>query len=159
MVSRATGYWRSMLCRIGGHRPFATWTTPTMKPFAPPSDAALSQALHSKTSRQVKGDLVPVYVALGMIMLSVSLGLYTAKHELLYSPTVYVRKKKRETLPELEDPDHVVDEADKFVKKSLFRKAAHIQDDKEETIPNPMRGDPFNSPRRVETLKSIGVEL
>ena len=91
----------------------------------------------------VKGDFVPVYVALGMIVMSLTIGLHTAAHELMYSPEVHLRKSRRETLPEVEDPDTVVDEGDKFIKKSWFRKMAHVQDLDLLPRPSPIHEDPL----------------
>lgn len=75
-----------------------------------------------------RGDYVPVYVALGLIVLSTSFGLYTAKQQLAYAPNVLVDKKKRETIPEVVDPDWAISEAERFINKSIFRKVAHLQD-------------------------------
>jgi hypothetical protein len=81
-------------------------------------------------SKLPRGDYVPVYVALGLIALSVTLGLSTAKQQLAHAPNVRVDKKKRETVPEVAAPDLAVDEGERFVDKSLFRKVAHVQDDR-----------------------------
>lgn len=71
---------------------------------------------------------MPVCVALGMIGLSTSFGVHTAMQQLRRSPNVHVKKSRRETLPEIVEPEHVAQETDKFINKSLFRKVAHIQD-------------------------------
>lgn len=77
-------------------------------------------------------------------MLSMTLGAYTAKQQLLYAPNVFVSKKKRETIPEVVEPDYVVDEATKYFTKSLFRRVAHVlQFDKQEVMLDPIRGDVF----------------
>ncbi|KAK9684382.1 hypothetical protein RND81_10G206000 [Saponaria officinalis] len=102
------------------------------------------------------GDYVPVYVALGMITLSLSLGLYTAKQELLHGPDVRVKKSRRETLPEVVEPDYVAREAEDFIKKSLFRKVAHVQEF-ETPISNPLRGDLLSKEPKVESLKTVGL--
>ncbi|KAH9618172.1 hypothetical protein KSS87_004345 [Heliosperma pusillum] len=102
-------------------------------------------------------DYVPVYVALGMITLSLSLGLYTAKQELLHGPDVRVKKTRRETLPEVVEPDTVAREAEDFVKKSLFRKVAHVQEF-ETTLPNPVRGHLLSKELKVESLKTVGID-
>ena len=68
-----------------------------------------------------------MYVALGLIGLSTSLGLYTATHELEYAPNVLLRKKRRETVPEVEDPDWAATEAELFIDHSFFRRLAHLQ--------------------------------
>ncbi|RVX18110.1 Pentatricopeptide repeat-containing protein [Vitis vinifera] len=136
--SATRGNLRSMVNRLrGSHYTFATSTSPKMRAYAPTAD--FSNVQHSEL-RGVKGDFVPVYVAMGMIAMSVTLGLCTAMHELMYSPAVHLRKSRRETLPEVEDPDTVVDEGDKFVKKSLLRKVAHVQE--LELVPHPIE-DPL----------------
>lgn len=92
----------------------------------------------------VKGDMFPVFMAVGMISLSASFGLFTAWHQLGRGPNLYVKKSRRETVPEVVDPEHVAEEADKFVKQSFFRKVAHIQDiDRQEIMHDPLRGDIF----------------
>lgn len=63
-----------------------------------------------------------------MIATSTSIGLYTAMKELRHAPDVHLKKSRRETIPEVVEPEHVIDESDKFIKKSLFRRLGHIQD-------------------------------
>ncbi|XP_057995923.1 uncharacterized protein LOC131175501 [Hevea brasiliensis] len=106
------------------------------------------------------GEFVPVYVALGMIFLSTTLGLHTAKQQLMYSPSVRVKKKLRETIPEVVYSDKVVDEANKFIEKSFFRKAARVQEFESglQYIPDPIRKDIYAHSPRAETLKSIGID-
>ncbi|KAK1319260.1 hypothetical protein QJS10_CPB04g00065 [Acorus calamus] len=108
----------------------------------------------------MRGEFVPVYVVLGMIVVAVSIGAHTAKQHLVHSPGVYVSKKKRESVPEVDDPDRVADEADKFVTKSFLRKVAHIQDFDaiRAGLSDPTRADPFAHPRTVESLKSVGLD-
>ena len=69
-----------------------------------------------------------VYLAVGTIMMSLSLALYTALHQLKCAPNVQVRKSRRETIPEVENPGRVVEEAHQFINKSLLRKEDNIQD-------------------------------
>ncbi|KAL9672174.1 hypothetical protein QQ045_028423 [Rhodiola kirilowii] len=121
---------------LGKNRTFST--------NASPVQATNSQ--HSKP-RAVKPDQVPIYMILGMAMLAASLGIYTATHQVLHSPSVKVAKKNRETLPEVDNPDVVVSSADKFVDKSLFRKLAHLKEH--------YHGDPSCY---VETLDNVGVD-
>lgn len=71
---------------------------------------------------------MPVCMALGMIALSTSIGLYTAFKELRHAPDVHLKKSRRETIPEVVEPDHVLQESENFIKKSFFRKLAHIED-------------------------------
>lgn len=80
-------------------------------------------------SRKKGKEMAPVYVLAGMITMALGFGLHTAKQQLLYAPDVHVSKTKRETLPEVVDPDVVVDESRRFIDKSLFRKVAHVRGD------------------------------
>lgn len=153
------GYLRSMTNRLRGTATYATSTQPKMKAFAPTADHfGHHQEKHAK--KAVNGDFVPVFVAIGMIFVSVSLGLYTAKQQIFYSPNVRVKKKIRETIPEVVDPDKVAEDAEKFMKKSFFRKIAHIQEfDNRHIIPDPIRKDAFaHEHPRVETLKDVGID-
>lgn len=90
----------------------------------------------------MKAEFAPIYMVLGMVVVAVSIGTHTAKQQLMHSPTVYLSKKRRESMPEVEDPDRVISSADKFVNKSFLRKVAHIQDNKP-TLPDPVHPDPF----------------
>lgn len=81
-------------------------------------------------------------VSAGMIALSASFGLYTVWHQLGEAPNVFLKKSRRESLPEVEEPDRVAADAERFIKQSFFRKIAHMQDvDRQEV---PIRGDVFN---------------
>lgn len=83
-------------------------------------------------------------MALGLIVMSTSLGLCTGLHHLRRNPGVYVKKSRRETVPEVVEPEQVVEKADEFITKSLFRKVAHVQDfDRQDIIPNPISGDVY----------------
>ncbi|KZV57934.1 hypothetical protein F511_12540 [Dorcoceras hygrometricum] len=98
-------------------------------------------------ARLPKGDFIPVCVALGMITLSASFGVYTALHQLGRAPNVSVRKSRRETVPEVAEPENVAEAAEKFVKQSFFRKVAHIQgSDRQEVMSNPIGGDALARP-------------
>ncbi|KAF6143605.1 hypothetical protein GIB67_012404 [Kingdonia uniflora] len=140
---------RAMMKHLGGTRMIATSTTPKMKPFAATADAHVQP-------RIVKAEFAPVYVGLGMVLLALSFAGHTAKQQLQYSPGVQVSKNRRETLPEVEDPDHVINDANNFINKNFFRKMARIQDFNRGH--DPSRGDVFSSPRKVETLMSVGVD-
>ncbi|OVA09716.1 hypothetical protein BVC80_9101g254 [Macleaya cordata] len=162
MAARASTYWRTMLKRMEGNRMFATSTIPKMKP-ALAATADHSHQLHPNYKTKgfagaaLKGDYAPIYVTMGMVVLAMAFGVHTAKQQLRYSPSVHISKKKRETIPEVDDPDHTMEEADKFINKSFLRKVGHIQGRSHSTIPDPIRGDIFTRPRQVESLKSVGV--
>ncbi|KAK3409026.1 hypothetical protein EUGRSUZ_J01143 [Eucalyptus grandis] len=125
MAFRSKNLLRLLSSRLNQTAGFTTSTTPKMRAHALPID---SSEVDQVKKRMKKGDFVPVCMALGMITLSTSLGLYTAMRELKDSPTVWVRKSRRETLPEVVEPEVVAKEAEKFVNKSLFRKIAHLQE-------------------------------
>ncbi|KAK7358729.1 hypothetical protein VNO77_00667 [Canavalia gladiata] len=167
MVFRpTTGKWLVLLSNgfRGGKASYATSTMAKMKAYAPAADYGYGHQhyqQHGKTSKSAKQDFIPIYVAIGMIALSTGLGIHTAWQQLRNSPTVRVKKQRRETLPEVVDPDHVAEEADKFLKKSFFRKMAHVQERSypdHHQIPNPVRKDAYAYPPRVHTLKSVGVD-
>ncbi|CAH9092156.1 unnamed protein product [Cuscuta epithymum] len=106
------------------------------------------------------GEFFPVYVAVRMIALAAGFGIHTARHQLSRSPNVHLKKSRRETVPEVVEPDRVVDDAHNFIKKSFFRKVAHVQhhfDAAQQTIPDPIRGDVLAREPKAETLKSVGV--
>lgn len=96
----------------------------------------------------------------GLIILQISLGLASTKQQLLKAPNVRVKKKSRETIPEVVVPDKVVDEGKKFVEKSFYRKAAHVQEFEIgiQYMPNPICNDVYAHPLKAETLKSVGIE-
>ncbi|CAA3000365.1 uncharacterized protein LOC111372331 [Olea europaea subsp. europaea] len=156
MAFRSSAYWKSLSNRLRGSSNFTTSTSPKMKAYSPAIDMLNSPTIKSKAA---KGGFVPVFVAVGMIATSVGFGIYTALHQLARAPNVFVKKSKRETIPEVVEPEHVVEETDKFIKKSFFRKVAHVQDsDRHEIMPDPIRGDMFTRRPRVETLKDVGVD-
>ncbi|XP_073000052.1 uncharacterized protein [Typha latifolia] len=107
----------------------------------------------------LNGEFTPVCVALGMIILALSIGAHTVKQQLMHSPGVRVSKKKREMVVEVEDPDQAAGEADRFVSKSILRKVAHLQDfdTARSGTSDPTRPNPYNHHRTLETLKSVGV--
>ncbi|KAF9622908.1 hypothetical protein IFM89_035141 [Coptis chinensis] len=142
-----------MIGRMGANRTIATSTIPKMKPYSPTVDAHL----HQTKPRTIKGEYVPVYVSLGLILLTTSFVFVTAKQHLWYSPAVQVSKKRRGSLPELSDPDYVVDESDKFIKRSFFRKVAHVQDHNP-TMPNTLRGDVYSRKSLLFKCQRSGEE-
>ncbi|KAK2634739.1 hypothetical protein Ddye_029531 [Dipteronia dyeriana] len=139
------GYWRSMVSRLGGgngNRSFAT------------SNSA--HANHSYNKYAVTGEFAPVYMVLGLLTVALTIGTHTAKQQLVHCPNVSVSKKKRRSLSEVEDPDRAVNSSDKFLNKSFLRKMANIQEHNR-VLPDSARPDPFTAPRKVETLKTVGV--
>ncbi|KAL8042853.1 hypothetical protein ABFX02_09G079100 [Erythranthe guttata] len=163
MAFSKTAYWKSMVEKLeaGNYSSFTTLTSPKMKPYSPTADNFVPSPGGGGgiKSKLPKGGFAPVFVAVGMIALSASFGVYTAAHQLRRNPSVSVRKSRRETIPEVVEPEHVAEEAEKFLKQSFFRKVAHVQDfDRQEVMSDPIRGDVFSRPVRVETLKDVGVE-
>lgn len=147
MASRSPAYIKSMIGRLRGTSNFTTTTSnaPKMKP-AVSSTLELSPEFKARIK---KGDFVPVCMAMGMIVTSTSIGLYTAMKELRYAPDVHLKKSRRETIPEVVEPERVVDESDRYIKKSLFRRLGHIKDTGAEI---------FFRQLKAETLKDIGVD-
>ena len=84
----------------------------------------------ARVKARLVGDYVPVCVSLGMIALAATMGLHTARHQLANAPNVRLDKRKRETVAEVEDPDLVLHDAHRFLTGSVFRKVAHVQDDR-----------------------------
>ncbi|XVF49482.1 hypothetical protein PTKIN_Ptkin04bG0016500 [Pterospermum kingtungense] len=158
MAFRSAGYLKQQLTnQLRGKATYATSTPPKMKPYVPTADFGPAQDA-KQLPKKMKGNFVPVCVALGMIAFSTSLGLYTALHELKDSPQVRVNKKRREMLPEVEEPDRVLSEADKFLSHSIFRKIAHVQDKGDDDHDD--FGDHIHAHKptpKAETLESVGV--
>ncbi|KAL8256839.1 hypothetical protein R6Q59_028880 [Mikania micrantha] len=158
MAFRATNLVKSMAIRTRGSFGFASSTSPKMKAFSPAADHGYHH--HDPKSKQLKGAYVPVYISLGLILMSLSFGAFTATHQLKRSPNVFVKKSKRETLPELVEPEKVAEESDEFINKSFFRKIAHVQQaDRQDVMADPIRGDVYamHSKPYTESLKSVGV--
>ncbi|XP_020245415.1 uncharacterized protein LOC109823550 [Asparagus officinalis] len=127
MASRAIKLWRSFARPAAANRGFATATEPRMKAYWPTASFLSHGEQHASKSN--KAEFVPVYVALGLIALSVSLGLFTAEHQIAHNPSVRVSKKRREEIPEITDPDRVVSESDQLLNRSLFRKVVVVYRD------------------------------
>lgn len=148
----------------GNKAPYTTSTVPKMKAYAQPaSDYGYThKQQHAKqSSKSAKQDFVPVYVAVGMIAMSTMLGLHTAWQHLRNNPSVRVKKQGRETVPEVVEPEHVMEESDKLYKNSFFRKVAHVQERSypdHNQVPSSINKDVFAHQPRAETLKSVGVD-
>ncbi|KAL0354925.1 UNVERIFIED_CONTAM: hypothetical protein Sradi_3939400 [Sesamum radiatum] len=111
-----------MVNRLQGSSSFTTSTSPKLKAYAPTADHYLPSPSPGGIKFKVpKGDYVPVFVAVGMIALSVSFGTYTIYHQLSRNPQVYLKKSRRETIPEVVEPEQVAEEAEKYVKESFFQ--------------------------------------
>ncbi|XP_059302006.1 uncharacterized protein LOC132053930 [Lycium ferocissimum] len=161
MALRTSSLWKNMATRLRGNSTFATSTTPKLRSYAHTAYVNHPDA----KPRRMKLEYCPVYVALGMIALQIFLGLETIVHQLRRSPNVCkfapvcVKKSRREIVAEVDEPDLVLEEADKFLKKSWFRHIAHVQDfDDQSVMHDPMRGDVLARKPRAVTLKSVGVD-
>ena len=89
-----------------------------------------------------KAEYAPIAIVGGMVAVALAIATHTAKQQLLHSPTVHVNKKKRETMPEVENPHQTLASASKFIDKSFLRNIAHIQENKT-TLHDPTRPNPF----------------
>ncbi|CAL9132622.1 unnamed protein product [Musa acuminata var. zebrina] len=143
----------SVARQMGSGRRLSTMTVPKMKPMSPATAAGMSDH-HGSKPRESKAEFTPIAVVFGLVVVALSIGAHTAKQQLVHSPSVWVSKKKRESIPEVEMPDQVVGEAGRFVNKSFLRKVAHIQD---LDAARSGTSDPFYTPRATESLKSVGV--
>nr|CAD1839012.1 unnamed protein product [Ananas comosus var. bracteatus] len=150
MASKSVmNYCRSMVAanQSALTRSLTTATAAKMKPVAPPTAGDFGDDSHSARFRAaLKGEFMPVYVVLGMITAAALMGAHTAKQQLVHSPNVRVNKKRRETLPEVDDPDRITCQSDRFVRKSFLRKVAHLQDFDavRSGISDPTRANPYN---------------
>ncbi|MED6182308.1 hypothetical protein PIB30_027418 [Stylosanthes scabra] len=103
----------------------------------------------------LKFDLIPIpmYCLGGVMALTLTFACHTGFQQLVRSPTVHVNKHRRETMPEVSDPDRTLNCAVKFFNGSFSRKVALIQYNKTTRL------IPFTTPRReAETLKTVGVD-
>ncbi|TKY71154.1 NADH-ubiquinone reductase complex 1 MLRQ subunit [Spatholobus suberectus] len=158
MAFRAAKNWRLTLAQLGGgRRSFTTPTTPKLKPMSPAIDAAGHDAHSTSRMSTLKAEFAPVYIVCGMVCVAVAIGSHTAYQQLARSPTVHVNKKRRESMPEVSDPDSTINSASKFIDGSFLRKMSHIQDNKP-TLHDPVHPNPFTRPRTAETLKTVGIE-
>ncbi|KAL6584642.1 hypothetical protein OROMI_003931 [Orobanche minor] len=183
-LRKAAAYWKSTVNGLRVSSSFTTSTFPKMRAYAASTaDHSLAspegiktkggsigisvlQLLHitgiddilNRSKRH--GEFIPVYVLLGFIALQASFGLFTAFHQMARSPNVTLKKSRRETIPEVVEPERVAEHGERFLKKSFFRKIAHIQDfDRQEVMDDPIRGDVFTRPVRLESLKEVVVEV
>ncbi|KAJ0988718.1 hypothetical protein J5N97_007074 [Dioscorea zingiberensis] len=159
MASRAVSLWRSV--RVGFARSMTSATAPRMKPLTSTASDFAGNHNRGSFSKALKADFVPVYVTLGFVLLAMTFAAHTAKQQIVYAPGVRVNKKRRETMAEVVEPDRVEAEADRFINKSIFRRVAHVQDFDavRSGVSDPTRGPVVNKTRRVESLKSVGVDL
>ncbi|KAL2342839.1 hypothetical protein Fmac_004124 [Flemingia macrophylla] len=152
------GNWLAALRKGRTH---TTSTVSKSKAYAPAGDYRYVEQEQRQHGKSGKGDFVPIYVAIGMIALSAGLGAHTAWQQLRNSPGVRVKKRRRETVPEVVEPEHVAEESEKLMKQSFFRKVAHVQERSypdHHQIPNPIRTDAYAYTPRIDTLKSVGVD-
>ncbi|KAK6147920.1 hypothetical protein DH2020_018832 [Rehmannia glutinosa] len=133
-----------MVKGLRGSSNFTTSTSPKLKAYAPTAHHSLASAEGIKSKSKRQGDFVPVYVAAGMIALQMGFGLFTVFHQMVRAPNVTLKKSRRETIPEVVEPERVAEDGERFLKQSFFRKIAHIQDfDRQEVMDDPIRGDVF----------------
>lgn len=146
----------SRLGRSSWRSSYATSTVPKMKP----NEAHIH---HPDTkSRSTKMEHMPVYVSIGMISLCVAFGVHTMMQQ-ARAPNVSVKKSSRGTVREVEEPEAVHKDSERFLSKSWFRQLARVQDfDRQEVMPDPIRVDDYpvsdRGNARAPTLKDVGVD-
>ncbi|KAM3236229.1 hypothetical protein P3L10_016266 [Capsicum annuum] len=134
-------YWKSMMNAIEANRSFAS------------TAGGSTHANPPKSKYAVNGDMAPVYVLGGTLLLAVGLCIFTMKQQLFHGPGVYVTKKKRENLAEVDFPDAMASSGNKYINKSVLRKFGRIQ----EPVNSQYDIDPYTRPRKIESLKSVGA--
>ncbi|CAN1317873.1 hypothetical protein LINPERPRIM_LOCUS30599 [Linum perenne] len=163
------GLWKAVLnsIRSNNAKTYATSTMSKMKSYTPAANQwAYSSSSHKEASSKralwwpPRGDYFPVYVALGFIVMSTTMGVHTLMHHIRNNPSVRVKKKLRYTRPEVVDPDKVVDESLRFLCNSWFRKLAHVQEfnSRIQNLPYPETTDVYALSGRAESLKSVGLD-
>ncbi|XP_020246870.1 uncharacterized protein LOC109824647 [Asparagus officinalis] len=158
MASRANKLWRSVADQ---RRPFVTVTAPRMKLNSPAAGDLMNQG-EKHASKTFNADMIPIYAIWGFVALVGLFGVHTVKQQIVHSPTVSFSKKRREEMPVVSEPDWALSESEKLIKKSFFRRLAHIQIDgdrvKSGVSSDPTRANPFSGPKSAESLKSVGVD-
>ncbi|EPS59940.1 hypothetical protein M569_14863 [Genlisea aurea] len=130
---------------------FAAFSSPKLNPHSLPANHFVSSAGVLK-SKLPKGEFVPVFMAMGLIAMSTGFGVFTAWHQLRRAPNVSVRKSRRESFPEVDLPEETAEAADGFLKRSFFRKVAHVQaadEEEDRAMEDPIRGDVFTRPEGI----------
>ncbi|CAN0929157.1 hypothetical protein LINGRAHAP2_LOCUS36902 [Linum grandiflorum] len=101
-----------------------------------PSVAALNDSTShaSSTNRSrpynkyaVTGEYAPVYIVMGFVTLAVGIGIHSVKQQLLHSPGVSLKKTRRGSMSEADNPDLATANAHDFLNKSFLRKVGRIQ--------------------------------
>ncbi|KAK1363925.1 putative Transmembrane protein [Heracleum sosnowskyi] len=160
MAFRSSNCVKSVIGRLRiGASPSSAFTTSTT-PKLNPQTIHADQSANNPRSVKRSGEWVPVYVAVGLILLSAGFGVHTVIQQIGRAPGVYVKKSRRESVPEVDDPDQQLEYADRFMNKSFFRKIAHVQDYDlpHNNMPDPIHDDVYAKKPRSETLKSVGVD-
>ncbi|GAB2235753.1 hypothetical protein Droror1_Dr00026194 [Drosera rotundifolia] len=157
VMSFAYNHLKTLLAR----RSFTTtsWAKPHRTPamnLEAEGSGGVVELDHQDHKFKLRSDYAPVYVSLGLILLSTMLGLITVKQHLLHDPGVRVKKSRREKLVEVEEPEVVTVEAERFIKRSFFRRLAVVQ---QYEVPSPRgphswSGQAFNMTPRVEPFKA-----
>lgn len=160
MASAARAYWRSLVSRYRNSLPlFKSAQFNKQYHHAVPLHGGPPERSHAL--RLVRPEFFPIYALFGLVLLQLFMGFINVKQVLMHSPSVYVDKKKRKTIPEVVQPDDVAKMSDNFYKKSWFRRVSqNVQRDHEYAKLMPwliLQRDTKKIP--VESLKSVGVEI
>lgn len=90
-----------------------------------------------------KAKMVELYPMFGMLVVVLAVAVHTAYQNIVHSPGIKLSKKKRESLPEVDDPDATVHSSGNLINKSFLRKIGQIQHDGNPVMPNTSRPNPF----------------
>ncbi|KAJ0046293.1 hypothetical protein Pint_05578 [Pistacia integerrima] len=113
-----------MFNRSSENRPYTTSTTPKMKLFAQTTDSAEVNRPYNKFA--LTGELLPLYMVLGMMIGAAGIGTHTAFKQLEHCPNVSASKKKRTSILEVEDPDFIISSAHRYTNKSVLRRVYRV---------------------------------
>lgn len=95
------------------------------------SSTAPRNAAHSadhKKKNLMTGETAPIWMVCGMVSVAVIFAVHTMKQQLAHSPMVSLTKKRRESIWEVDNPERVMANVEKFENKSILRKVGHIQE-------------------------------
>ncbi|KAL1210967.1 hypothetical protein V5N11_035770 [Cardamine amara subsp. amara] len=143
MALRIISQLRLVRNQFGGTRRFAT--------------TVANDAKQPYNKFSIMGEFAPVAIIGGFVGLAMLMAGHSIKQQLMHCPGVSTRKNRRAAVAEVDDPDHCVSSADKFINKSWLRKVGQIQDKTNAILSDPTRPNPFITPRNAETLNSVGV--
>lgn len=152
-LNRAVTQWRRSILLQANAQTRSLSSSSTRK-FSTKTTADEHHDRNNRKAKYLTGEWAPVMVLGGFMAVVVAIAGHSLWQQMAYSPAVHLTKKKRESMPEVYNPDVVVGSADNFVNKSFLRKVGNIQ---EKRFHDPSIHDAYTRSREVESLKSVGI--